>query len=649
MRSKKEVDGRSGELRQILKKNWGFDDFRPAQEEIILSVLDGKDTLALLPTGGGKSLCFQLPALLMPGVCLVVSPLIALMEDQVAQLKKRNIPAECIVGSMDDDTIRIHLQAAIQGRLKLLYVAPERLESIFFRSHLKQMQVSLLVVDEAHCLSQWGFDFRPAYLRIEETRSLFPQIPVLALTATATDKVSMDIMLHLGFRHKNKIALSFERTNLVYVVRYAEDKEAQLRHVLEGVYKENPKASGIIYAGTRRMVDQLVLELKKNGYRAFGYHAGMSQEQRTINGQKWMKSVDAVMVATNAFGMGIDKSDVRYVIHLDMPDTIEAYYQEAGRAGRDGKSAYAVVIYNDGDQQKMKAAIETEFPTFDHLKRFYGAMSRYLGLSPGYGSGSLYRLNLDEFSRSISVSSSFTESALKQLIRYGYFALRTRQEMQPALAQIMVEPDQIYDLVLNPIQERVLETIIRSSDGVFDHLCKLNRNWLASSLDLEIKDIEEALVQLDFMQILQYIPGQNACELEVCLDIVPEENFRINLNEYQQRKNLKIERVGAAWAYVNEHHKCRSKMILAYFEEWTAKACGRCDVCLQKMHNTPQNRYLRKCMGQLSPVFEQIPELDIQEIKAIIGAEDIVDVLTALCDRKWLICKENGKYSKGKV
>lgn len=649
MRVQKARDAGNVELLKQLKKYWGYDAFRPGQEAIISSVMEGKDTLALLPTGGGKSLCFQLPALMLPGVCLVVSPLIALMEDQVSQLLQKQIPAACIVGTQDETVIRGHLQAAISGRLKLLYVAPERLESTFFKEHLKQMKISVLVVDEAHCLSQWGFDFRPSYLKISAIRRLLPGVPVLALTATATRPVSMDIMLHLGFRQKNKIAQSFERPNLIYAVRYAEDKEAQLKRVLEGIYKAQPKSSGIIYADTRRGVDFLTDLLIQQGYRALGYHAGMEPEKRTKNGQAWMKDKKAIMVATNAFGMGIDKSDVRFVIHMHVPDSPEAYYQEAGRAGRDGKSAYAVLIYNDGDKHRLDQAIATEFPAEEQLRRFYGALCRYLGLTPGYGSGNVYRIDLAEFSRHISLPFVHTAAALRQLVRAGYFSIRSHQEWQAAMAQVLILPDQVFELNLCERHATVLEALIRSNDGIFDQWCKLHTAWLAASLNMETEALEKNLQELTSMQILRYLPGETASELEVVLDAVDERQLPWDQSDYRKRRKTKQERAAAMWSYVQESDKCRSKLLLSYFDEWKVKDCGRCDVCRAKLHADPNYKLLKASMQQLLPLYEQTAELDILELTALFGEADLEQILTGLCDRGWLICQKNGKYSKGKV
>ena len=576
----------------ILKKYWGYDSFRPLQEDIIQSVLNGKDTLALMPTGGGKSICFQVPALSQEGICIVISPLIALMKDQVYNLQKRNIPAVAIYSGMPYREIDRILDNCVYGNIKLLYLSPERLLTDLARARIEKMKVNLLAVDEAHCISQWGYDFRPPYLRIAEIKTLMPQTPILALTATATPKVVQDIQDKLEFSKKNILQKSFARSNLAYVVLQEENKEAKMLNILQNV-----KGSAIVYASNRRRTKEIALFLRKKNISADFYHAGLSTEQRTTKQDAWIKGQVRVMACTNAFGMGIDKPDVRSVIHIDLPDNLEAYFQEAGRGGRDGKKSYAVLLYNPQDKIRLKKSFEQAFPAIKEIRQVYRALGSYLQLAIGAGKNESYSFDIVEFCRNFKLNISKTYHCLKILEQAGWIVLSDSVYI-PATLRILVSKEKLYDYQLrNKKFDLFLKTILRSSHGAFQHDVKIMESRLARFLNVPLKAIVQALQKLKQDNIIDYNPAKDKPQIIFLKERVDADVLTIDFQRYNFRKNRQQERIKKTIAYA-ETFLCRHQQLLYYFGEKNAKKCGICDVCLgrheKNLSNEEYERYKKK-------------------------------------------------------
>lgn len=559
----------------ILKRYWGFNEFRPLQEEIVQSILDGRDTLALMPTGGGKSLCFQVPALCMDGICLVISPLIALMKDQVQNLQKRNIAAEAIFSGMPYRDIDRILDNCAYGGIKLLYCSPERLTTELMQERIKRMKVNLLAVDEAHCISQWGYDFRPPYLQIAETRALIPDTPVLALTATATREVVEDIREKLQFGKKSQVfQKSFARENLAYVVFHEEGKERKMLDILK-----KTRGSAVVYARNRRRTRELADWLSKNRISADFYHAGLNPEERSARQESWTQNRKRVMVSTNAFGMGIDKPDVRVVIHMDLPDSLEAYFQEAGRAGRDGQKAYAVLLYNENDRVSLEKNFELSYPEIEEIRRVYRALGSYFQLAVGAGEGQTFDFDLTEFAKTYQLEPLKTLSALKSLEQAGWIVL-TEAVFIPAGLMMKVDKDELYDYQLrNPKMDRILKSILRSYQGAFNNPIKLKEKQLAKFLKISLEELQQALTTLQKEGIVNYYPNKDQPQLIFVKERVDAANLTIDQEMYRFRKERHRERLRKAIAYV-ENPVCRSQQLLEYFGEKTVEKCGICDVCL---------------------------------------------------------------------
>ncbi len=559
----------------ILKQYWGFEEFRPLQEDIIQSILDGRDTLALMPTGGGKSLCFQVPALCLDGICLVVSPLIALMKDQVENLQKRNIAAEAIFSGMPYRDIDRILDNCAHGGVKLLYCSPERLTTELMQERIKRMKVNLLAVDEAHCISQWGYDFRPPYLEIAETRALIPDTPVLALTATATQDVVKDIQEKLRFGKKSQVfQKSFARENLAYVVFHEEGKERKMLDILK-----KTGGSAVVYARNRRRTRELADWLIKNRISADFYHAGLNPEERSAKQEAWTQNRKRVMVSTNAFGMGIDKPDVRVVIHMDLPDSLEAYFQEAGRAGRDGQKSYAVLLYNENDRISLEKNFEQSYPGIEEIRRVYRALGSYFQLAIGAGEGQTFDFDLTEFAKTYQLEPLKTLSALKSLEQAGWIVL-TEAVFIPAGLMIKVDKDELYDYQLrNPKMDRILKSILRSYQGAFNNPIKLKEKQLAKFLKIPLEELQQALTTLHKEGIVNYSPNKDQPQLIFIKERVDAGNLTIDQEMYRFRKERHRERLRKAVAYA-ENPVCRSRQLLEYFGEKTAGKCGICDVCL---------------------------------------------------------------------
>ncbi|MCO6487948.1 MAG: RecQ family ATP-dependent DNA helicase [Phaeodactylibacter sp.] len=557
----------------ILKQYWGYDSFRPLQEDIIRSVLDGRDTLALMPTGGGKSICFQVPALCREGICIVVSPLIALMKDQVENLQKRNVPAAAVYSGMHYRDIDRILDNCAYGNTKLLYLSPERLTTDLARARIRKMNVNLLAVDEAHCVSQWGYDFRPPYLQIPEIRELVPEAPILALTATATPEVARDIQEKLAFRKENLLQKSFARANLSYSVLYEEDKLKKLADILRRV-----PGTGVVYVRSRRRTKEIAGYLSRQGVSADYYHAGLDAGERAKKQDAWMAGRKRVIVSTNAFGMGIDKADVRVVVHMELPDSLEAYFQEAGRAGRDGKKAYAVLLYHAADRLNLERQFEQSFPELKEVRRIYRALGSYFQLAVGGGEGQSYDFDIVEFARNFQINIVEAFNCLKILEQAGWIVL-TEAVFVPSSLMIKVSKDALYDYQLrHPKMDRLLKAILRTYQGAFNHPINLRESQLARFLKMPVAGLRNALQKLASDGIVEYQPQKDTPQVIFIKERVDADNLLIDRSLYKFRKNRQYERIQKAIAYA-ETPVCRSRQLLAYFGETDAPKCGICDVC----------------------------------------------------------------------
>lgn len=561
----------------ILKQYWGYDDFRGIQQEIIHSIGSGKDTLGLMPTGGGKSIAFQVPALAQEGICIVITPLIALMKDQVENLKKRGIKATAIYSGLTHNEILVTLENCIFGDYKFLYVSPERLSSELFLTKLKRMRVSFITVDEAHCISQWGYDFRPSYIRIADLRKVVPQAPVLALTATATPEVVKDIQDKLLFRQEHVFKMSFARKNLAYVVRHTEDKESELLHIINSI-----PGTVIVYCRSRKGCRDLAAQLEERGLTATFYHAGLSNCEKDERQRLWQTDQCRVMVATNAFGMGIDKPDVRLVVHMDVPDSPEAYFQEAGRAGRDGRKAYAVLLYNASDKTKLMKRIPDTFPDREFIKEIYEHICYYYQMAMGDGLNVTREFNLNEFCRNFKHFPVPTDSALRILTRAGYLEYIDEQENDSRLI-FLVRRDELYHLDgLEPEYESLLQAVLRSYGGVFSDYITIDETLLGKQTGLSRDMVYRGLIALGKRRIISYIPYKKTPYIRFAQKRVETERIVISREIYENRKEKYEARIQAMIDYATRDDLCRSRMLLAYFGETSEENCLACDVCLKK-------------------------------------------------------------------
>jgi ATP-dependent DNA helicase RecQ len=567
------------DYRAILKEYWGYDAFRGVQEEIVTNIGEGHDTLGLMPTGGGKSVTFQVPALAAEGVCLVVTPLIALMKDQVANLRARGIQAVAVHAGMKREEIIVALENCIFGAYKFLYISPERLASDLFRTKLAHMKVSMLTIDEAHCISQWGYDFRPSYLKIAEVRDLLPDVPVLALTATATPVVVEDICRQLHFRPDHKIfRMSFERKNLAYVVRRTEEEKVdEVRHILSRI-----PGSAIVYTRSRNKTAELAASLNAAGIPSIHYHAGLSDFTKDERQKAWQKGDIRVMVATNAFGMGIDKPDVRTVIHVDIPDSPEAYFQEAGRAGRDGQKAYAVLLFNPRtDRTLLHRRLADTFPPKEDIRTIYDHVNYYLQMAMGDGLGCTFAFDLQEFCVRFHHFPTKADSALKILTRAGYLEY-TEEQDTPSRILFTVPRDELYRYRSEEETDRVMSLLMRSYTGIFSDYATISEDALARQAALPRRRIYEVLLLLARRHILQYIPGKKTPYLIYTRERQDSSRLVISKEVYEDRKESFSKRINAMLDYVSSQSQCRSRMLLSYFGEKEAGNCGQCDVCLSR-------------------------------------------------------------------
>lgn len=559
---------------QILTKYWGHPSFRTLQDDIIKSVGNGNDTLGLMTTGGGKSITFQVPALAKDGLCLVITPLIALMKDQVANLVKRGIKAIMVYSGMTKNEIDVALENCIYGDYKFLYLSPERIGSELFKIRVQKMNVNLVAIDEAHCISQWGYDFRPSYLKIAELRDLLPDVPFLALTATATPEVVEDIQEKLLFRKKNVLKTSYERKNLVYIVREVEDKQKYLLKIIGNV-----KGSGIVYVRTRRKSKEIKDFLKNNQISAEQYHAGLSNKIRTQKQTDWTRSKLRVMVATNAFGMGIDKADVRFVVHFDLPDSLEAYFQEAGRAGRDGKRAYAVLLFNSADEKKLDQQVKSNFPEISQIKRVYEALGNYFQIPVGSGKNGVFDFNIADFSSKYKFNLVNAYNSLKFLGREDYLEL-TEEINNPSKVHFLLDRDDLYKFqVANVKFDGFIKLLLRSYTGIFTEYVSINERSLAQNASVHIDIVYQYLSKLNNMKIIRYIPQKKTPLIIFTEERLDQKSLFISKENYKKRKECFVLRMQSVIDYATNQDLCRSQVLLSYFGEKDSNPCGKCDVC----------------------------------------------------------------------
>ena len=626
----------SAQTRAILQQYWGYPSFRPLQEDIVDSVMAGKDTLALLPTGGGKSVCFQVPAMAMEGLCLVITPLIALMKDQVAHLVDKGIPAAAIYSGMHPDELELAYNQAAFGRLKFLYVSPERLQTNAFIEALRKMKVCLLAVDESHCISQWGYDFRPPYLRIADIRPYMPKTPVLALTATATAKVVDDIQFRLGFKEKNVFQSSFERKNVTYNVYHEADKYGVLRRKLEAM----TSGSAIVYVRNRKRTQVIADWLNSVGISATFYHAGLDAKTRDERQDLWMKGKVKVIAATNAFGMGIDKPDVRLVIHMDLPDSIEAYFQEAGRAGRDLKPSEAFLLVSPADIKKLQENLIQSFPELDRIKLIYNALGNYFGIPIGAGENVSYPFVISDFANRYGFSIIEVFHTLKILEKEGFLILSDSFD-EPSKVMIKASRDDIYGFQINnPQYSELVKYMLRSLPGVMSDFVKINEEMMAKKIGVQAEKVMEHLKKLEAYNFLSYAPRNDKPQIFFLSEFVDAKHFGLSKENYYDRKKDAEERVKAVVDFVNNDEECRSVQLLRYFNEKSRKTCGHCDVCLKQQHCVPYDTIENRVRSVLSE--EMLPMNVILSKCSDFEESQVLDAIRFLVDNEVLQVENDG-------
>ena len=615
---------------QILKQYWGFDNFRGIQRDIVESIGSGKDTLGLMPTGGGKSITFQVPALAQEGVCIVITPLIALMKDQVQHLRNRGIMAAAIYSGMSRPEIVTTLENCILGDTKLLYVSPERITSPLFITKLGHMKVSFITVDEAHCISQWGYDFRPSYLHIADIRRLKPDAPVLALTATATHQVIDDIQDRLSFSQKNVFRMSFERKNLAYVVRETEDKIGEMTHILQTM-----TGCSIVYVRSRKQTKEISDLLNKNNISATFYHAGLEPRVKDERQKLWSNDEVRVMVATNAFGMGIDKPDVKMVIHITAPSSIEAYFQEAGRAGRDGQKAYAVLLHQKSDNAKLRKRIDETFPDKEYIREAYNHIAYYYQIATGSGAGYTNLFDIDRFCRNFHHFPTLLLSALKILQRAGYIECDMDPDASCRL-MFLVDRDKLYRIPsASENEERLLNMLLRTYSGLFTDYAYIDDELLAHRAGLTRQQVYLIFKSLNQRHIIHFIPQRKLPIITYTVDRVDGDQLILGPDVYDDRKEQFTKRIEAVIAYANNQDQCRSRQLLAYFDEQRTTDCGMCDVCID--HKRQQNSEQRVHVAQekIMQLLADDQQHDVKELTSLqLHADDLREALGMLIDEE---------------
>ena len=565
------------DIHQILLKYWGYNAFRPMQEDIINAALEGNDTLALLPTGGGKSICFQVPAMAKEGICIVVSPLIALMKDQVENLTKRNIKAVAIYSGMTKREIDITLDNCVYGNIKFLYISPERIETEIFKVRFEKMNVNFIAIDESHCISQWGYDFRPSYLNIGKLREIKPNIPFIALTATATPDVVIDIQKQLQFKKENALQKSFERKNLAYTVLNEEDKYNRVLKILKNV-----PGTSVIYVRSRKKTKEIALFLIKNGVSADFYHAGLSNEERTLKQSNWINNITRVIVSTNAFGMGIDKPDVRSVIHIDLPDSLEAYFQEAGRGGRDEQKAYAVLLFEEADRIDLEQRIVNSFPEIDVIKKVYQSLANFFQIPIGSALNESYSLNIIDFSQQYNLEVYTVYNCLRFLEKEGYLLL-SESNHNASRIKIEIKKDDLYEFqVKKPKFDLFLKTILRSYTGLFENYAKIDEFEIAKRMKTTKDKVVKALQYLNHIEVISYLEQTNLPQLTYLTERLDIKDVKISAKHYHDRKEIAVKKMESVIYFATAKHKCRSEILLSYFGEKDVFRCGVCDVCIER-------------------------------------------------------------------
>ncbi|MBN1112588.1 MAG: RecQ family ATP-dependent DNA helicase [Bacteroidales bacterium] len=623
------------QFHKILKKYWGYDSFRPLQLDIIESVASGVDTLALLPTGGGKSITFQVPAMAKDGLCLVITPLIALMKDQVENLKKRNIKAMAIYSGMSMSEISTAFDNCIYGDYKFLYLSPERLQTQLFTDRLQNLPVNLVAIDEAHCISQWGFDFRPSYLQIHKIREILPDVPFLALTASARPEVQDDICKYLELKSANIIRKSFFRDNLVYVVRETNDKIGQLVKICNSV-----KGTGIVYVSTRRRTKEVAEMLRSKRISADYYHGGLTNEVRSQKQESWQRGYTRVVVATNAFGMGIDKADVRFVVHLNLPDSMEAYYQEAGRGGRDEKKAFAALLYNKADVTNINKRVAEMFPEIEVIKRVYSAVCNYLNIPYGSGKGMSFDFNIKEFSDNFKFELLTAFHSLKYLQKEGYLIL-SDEISNPSKVHFLIARDALYNFqIRNNNFDAFIKLLLRTYEGMFSVYVGIDENKLAKIAKVSVDVIYNYLSRLDKLGVIHYIPPRKGPQIVFNIERLKPEYLFISQSDYKIRLEAEQNRVNGVLNYATRNY-CRSKSILEYFCEENATNCGKCDFCLRK-----ENISFKELEQQvLTLLHNQSLSLDIVVSKLKVSKSETISVLDYLVDEGVIRRLTDGLYS----
>ncbi len=614
----------------ILRKYWGYEDFRGIQREIIESIGSGRDTLGLMPTGGGKSITFQVPALAQEGVCLVITPLIALMKDQVSHLRQRGIRAAAIHSDMTHSAILQALDNCVYGGTQILYVSPERLHSELFQAKFRHMKVSFITVDEAHCISQWGYDFRPSYLHIAEIRQLKPEIPVLALTATATKEVVEDIQEQLRFKEKNVFRMSFERKNLAYVVRKATDKPSELRHILNSV-----KGSTIVYARSRKRTKETAEWLVSQGISATYYHAGLDVDVKDRHQQAWVNNEKRVMVATNAFGMGIDKPDVRLVIHIDSPDSLEAYFQEAGRAGRDGKKAYAVLLYDSSDARKLSKRVAQTYPEKEYIRDVYEHLAYFFQVGTGTGRGRTFEFSIDKFCVTYKYFPVLVNSALQILERSGYIHYEADPD-NSARILFLLERNDLYFLENTTREtEAVITALLRLYGGLFTDYVYIDEGFVANEAGLTQPQVYMVLKELSKRHIVDFIPRRRIPYITYTREREDGDRVIIPQSVYEERRTQYIKRIQAMLDYANNDHVCRSRQLLDYFGEECWQDCRQCDVCVTHQGNMLNEGRTRLYRQQIKDMLGDRKKHHIAELHTLnIPTECLNEALEELISEK---------------